>query len=57
MRTSIIFAALGLIFLASACDATLRTRPVRVEERVDVNHRDHYDNDRHDNNDHHEDHR
>ena len=57
MRTSIIFATLGLIFLASACDGSLRVHPVHVDERVDVNHRDHHDNDRHDNNDHHEDHR
>ena len=55
MRSSIIFAVLGIIFLATACDATFRTRPVRVEERVEVRH----DNDHHDydHNDHHYDHR
>jgi hypothetical protein len=35
MRTSIIFAALGIIFLASACDGSLRVHPVDVQ----VDHR------------------
>jgi len=58
MKTSIVFAALGIIFLASACDVGLRTRPVHVEGQVEVRHdRDNHDHGDHDRGDHHDDHR